>query len=477
MTAAQTGAQVVNDDFKDGARAGLRGQEYLTRRDEAMKAYHEWLPTRVDPESDDPEERIKYYRTHDFGDLARLNVLETRLVARTNMTEAVERCTGEETFPRGDHLWLTNAAEEHLGKQKPQEWDEEALRKLKECTEGERWRRDKELLGKEQRDWLVESLASSEAKWNLIGSQTVMMENLWPDLNETAQKKLNEDPEIGAQWMEAFENATLGTPGETHIVSHNTIPHARDKLNASVVLTEGVQSMARVTQAFGQHRINWNYDSWKGYMADREWLIRQLANVSNPVVLSGDSHNAWAGWLSRNDSNARVAVEFGGNSVTSPGFEDSHGAFAPLDFLSRGFLEANEAMVYQESGNKGTVLVTIRPDELLAEFIHAPSEDRTDLRAASEGRFFSCSKALKVNRGERGMLRETECETDVALQYGPYTSSQQEGKGNAGDTRKQAGIIAGLSAMVAIMGTVILGAMVYTVFSLRRMALYNRFSA
>jgi alkaline phosphatase D len=52
--------------------------DFGTRKAAAMRAYHEWMPTRVF------DYTSEYNRTHQFGDLATLIMMETRLTARTS---------------------------------------------------------------------------------------------------------------------------------------------------------------------------------------------------------------------------------------------------------------------------------------------------------------------------------------------------------------------------------------------------------
>ena len=63
-----------------------------------------------------------------------------------------------------------------------------------------------------------------------------------------------------------------------------------------------------------------NMDSWAGYDAPRERLLRRLGQVGNAVVLTGDEHQNFAGEL-RTDGGrgTATAVEFVGTSISSGG--------------------------------------------------------------------------------------------------------------------------------------------------------------
>lgn len=64
----------------------------------------------------------------------------------------------------------------------------------------------------------------------------------------------------------------------------------------------------------------WNMDQWDGYPIQRQKIIDKLANVSNPVLLSGDWHCANANQIHRdplNTNSAKVGVEFATTSISS----------------------------------------------------------------------------------------------------------------------------------------------------------------
>lgn len=64
----------------------------------------------------------------------------------------------------------------------------------------------------------------------------------------------------------------------------------------------------------------WNLDQWDGYPAQRERLLDKMAQVSNPVVLSGDWHCAHAAQLKRNHldkKNSVIGHEFATTSISS----------------------------------------------------------------------------------------------------------------------------------------------------------------
>lgn len=70
--------EVSNDTYKDGAENHTEATEgsFAARRAAAIQAYHEWMPIRTGPD------KLKIYRSFDFGGLVALHMLDTRLVGR-----------------------------------------------------------------------------------------------------------------------------------------------------------------------------------------------------------------------------------------------------------------------------------------------------------------------------------------------------------------------------------------------------------
>lgn len=132
------------------------------------------------------------------------------------------------------------------------------------------------LMGTTQENWLAARLQASKAKWNVIAQQVMLMP--W---NLITTSKLQ--------------------------VQFSSAPTA--------VKTAALAQLAKVDDIR-------NVDAWDGYQAARTRLLNMLATVrpSNPVVLSGDIHAAFAANLLSDFSNPNsdlVAAEFTGTSITS----------------------------------------------------------------------------------------------------------------------------------------------------------------
>lgn len=140
MIAVWDDHETANDSFTTGAQNHQPATEgdWAKRKAAAMQAYFEWMPIR-DPVPGRPWEAIN--RSFQFGDLATLAMVETRLLARSQQADAL------------------------VGKTDPA-----AILKVRDDP-------SREMLGAEQRRWLEGELAASVKAgrpWQVLGNQVVM---------------------------------------------------------------------------------------------------------------------------------------------------------------------------------------------------------------------------------------------------------------------------------------------------------------
>ena len=169
------------------------------------------------------------------------------------------------------------------------------------------------LMGSAQERWLADGLrASTRAgrKWQVIVQQIVMGSLRLPSAIE-----LKLDPEVAKQ------------------------------------VTGRLAAMITASQA----GIPFNMDSWDGYPAARKRLLETAKNAdANLVVLSGDSHNAWACELDG------AGVEFAGHSVTSPGAE-AYLSYVKPTALAKGLVTANSQLKWADTSRRGYMAVELTP--------------------------------------------------------------------------------------------------------------------
>jgi alkaline phosphatase D len=109
-----------------------------------------------------------------------------------------------------------------------------------------------------------------------------------------------------------------------------------------------------------------NMDAWDGYPAARERVFKAaLAADANLLVLAGDTHNGWAFELDH--EGAKVGVELGVNSVSSPGFE-SYLSFVPPATLAAALVGENDQLRWADTAQRGYMVVELTPARAVTEY-------------------------------------------------------------------------------------------------------------
>ncbi|MDT8758090.1 alkaline phosphatase D family protein [Sphingomonas psychrotolerans] len=115
----------------------------------------------------------------------------------------------------------------------------------------------------------------------------------------------------------------------------------------------------------GKHRLPMWMDRWDGYPAARARLLRAAQRAeADLVMLSGDSHNAWAYGLVEDGRPA--GVEFAGHSVTSSGMENNMAADPAT--VARGLIAANPELKWADTSRRGYMMIDITPRRVTGEW-------------------------------------------------------------------------------------------------------------
>jgi len=122
-----------------------------------------------------------------------------------------------------------------------------------------------------------------------------------------------------------------------------------------------------------------NFDSWGGYPAARARFLRSVQALGgNAVVISGDSHNAWAYNLAQDGKPA--AVEFAGHSVTSPGYENAIGVDPRT--VAASLVRANPELTWCDTSRRGYMALTIAADRVSNDWIMSDTIKQRSPRAS-----------------------------------------------------------------------------------------------
>jgi alkaline phosphatase D len=132
-------------------------------------------------------------------------------------------------------------------------------------------------------------------------------------------------------------------------------------------------------------------DRWDGYPAARSRLLKSAQEAdADLVMLSGDSHNAWA--YSLVEDGKRSGVEFAGHSVTSGGLEGSFGADSKV--VARGFVAANPELQWADTSQRGYMMIDITPQRVTGEWLFMRTIQSPSVELAG-------SHQMHVDRGRR----------------------------------------------------------------------------
>ena len=198
------------------------------------------------------------------------------------------------------------------------------------------------LLGPEQEAWLADGLKQSAAagkKWQVLGNQVTMAKVKMPDL----QRHL--------------------TPEQ-----YETVPQGAKRFYSTA-----------------RWDLEWNLDAWAGFPQARERLYQAAkAAKARLVTLTGDTHTAWANEL-HDASGQKRGVEFGCTSVTSNGAGDN----LPLQELNWLMPEANDEVLYYNAFSKGFTLLTLKSEQVEAEFVKVSTVRSREYYASTDAKFLA----------------------------------------------------------------------------------------
>ncbi len=180
------------------------------------------------------------------------------------------------------------------------------------------------MMGTQQESWLAHAMRASVKagqKWQVVGFGTVI-----------GQQYL---PQDAATWLAADA----------------------DKRAKTYVLAGIAASKAG---------LPFNYDSWGGYPAARARFLKSAQGMgANLIVISGDSHNAWAHDLGQDGKPA--GVEFAGHSVTSPGYE--HETAADPKIVAAALIKSSPELKWCDTSRRGYMAMTLTPTKASNDWV------------------------------------------------------------------------------------------------------------
>jgi alkaline phosphatase D len=218
---------VVWDDHDVADNAWLGGAEnhddategsFAARRAAAVQAFHEWLPTR----QPDPANPLRIYRSFDFGTLASMHMLDTRLVGRDKQVTLSQYLAGEASAPT------------------------------------------RQLLGQPQVDWLAGRMAASPCTWQILGQQVLMMRMTIPLSIAT-----NFSLESVTEYLAALAlPESARSESQRALIAQQKVPYNLDAWDGYPAARDTVLAMARNQ---GKNLISLagdTHNAWAGNLTD-----------------------------------------------------------------------------------------------------------------------------------------------------------------------------------------------------------------
>lgn len=305
--------EVANDTHKDGAENHTATTEgsFAARRAAAIQAWHEWMPVRAP----DASNLMKIYRSFDFGGLAALHMLDTRVIGRDKQVEFAELLNPATTATAQATLASTSRT----------------------------------IMGSTQLQWLQGQLAASKATWQVLGQQVLMARMEFPVSILTHLNPDNTSPDALAAGQKAITD---------YLTAKGTAAQA------PALLTDAQKALLDTKL---NPKLGYNLDAWDGYPVEREIVLSTAAKLGKKlVVLAGDTHNAWCSRLTLVNGTV-VGQEYGTSSVSSPGFEEYLSALPPAQ-TKQIFEGVVNDLRYADTSRRGFLLMNFTPTEAKGTF-------------------------------------------------------------------------------------------------------------
>ena len=206
------------------------------------------------------------------------------------------------------------------------------------------------MMGSQQESWLAHAMAQSTRagqRWQVVGFGTIMGQTVMPQ-DATA-------------WL---------------------APDASARAKNYILAGVGAAKLG----------LPFNYDSWGGYPAARARFLRGAQRLgANLIVLSGDSHNAWAYDLAQDGKPA--GVELAGHSVSSPGYEAATATDPKV--IAATLVCGNPELKWCDTSRRGYMAMTLTPDRATNDWIMVDTI-KTSTPAASIGHSTTIQRGRNV---------------------------------------------------------------------------------
>ena len=345
--------ELTNDTWQTGAENHNEGEgDFLTRIHAARQAYHEWMPIRTHSSGN----QGPIFRSFEIGNLADLIMLDTRFHGRDrglNYQEDisllmqwfdisdlsdVRKISWEEAklLPKSSRE-LIKLPFDYSADKPLSSLDYDALKKLSTKRMADEWvhqsdlktfeseilgDKDRTILGNDQEKWLHDQVKTSinrGATWQILGQQVLMGKVITPQISSEDLNKGEIDEQTIKYWGK---------------LANNSMPL--------------------------------NLDAWDGYPSCRDKVQKMFSDARcNPVVLAGDTHNAWSFNL-KYDNGSNFGIEVGTPGITSPGLE----TYIPIspEVIENAFKKSSSELSYLDASRRGWAEIILSGESTLSRW-------------------------------------------------------------------------------------------------------------
>ena len=175
-----------------------------------------------------------------------------------------------------------------------------------------------------------------------------------------------------------------------------------------VIGSQTVFSRLNESISYGQ-KNPLDYDAWDGYLANRNRTYETLYrnNITNNIMISGDSHANWVSDLVQLDAHpydpasgaGSVGVEFAGSAVSSPSPAGQNITLARANNASAYLVAANRELQWSELYYRGYFELQISAEAVQARYFGLPTIVNANPNELSLANF-------TVRSGENRLARE-----------------------------------------------------------------------
>lgn len=250
----------ANNSWSSGAQAhdSIKDGDWFVRKDNAIKAYHEWIPINI-------KQNEPIYRSFQFGNILNLNMLDTRLCCRTQQAKNDKQM---------DSIALYS-----------------------------------NLLGDEQLNWLEKSINEKDTKWNLIGNQVlVARQYLEQDVNYISYDQWTGYPKDRSRFLKLIkENPSKNviiTTGNMHDAFHFEILDSKDERSGNLIAHELLPGSVSSGNSFVK-KSKEELEDYKEKLEDYNPHLKWFDLIKHSfIIIEFTENNAQADWYQVSTTNS-----------------------------------------------------------------------------------------------------------------------------------------------------------------------------